>query len=82
MTKAEVLQEIDSLAAKLRGKEPTDAELEAVMRQLKQLEVQVDRSRDGQRLSILGLKGLGKEVWADVDADEYVNQLRDEWTRR
>jgi hypothetical protein len=32
--------------------------------------------------SLLELKGLGKEIWQDMDADEYVNQLRDEWPRR
>lgn len=25
--------------------------------------------------------GLGKEIWAGIDAQEYVNQLRDEWER-
>jgi hypothetical protein len=25
------------------------------------------------------LRGLGKEIWKDIDAQDYVNQLRDEW---
>lgn len=25
------------------------------------------------------LRGLGKEVWAGIDAQEYVNEMRDEW---
>ena len=25
------------------------------------------------------LRGLGKEIWEGIDAQEYVNQLRDEW---
>lgn len=29
--------------------------------------------------SILELRGLGKEVWKGVDAQEYVNQERDSW---
>jgi hypothetical protein len=29
--------------------------------------------------SLLELRGLGKEIWAGVDAQEYVNRLRDEW---
>ncbi len=29
--------------------------------------------------SILSLRGLGKEVWADVDANEYIEQERDSW---
>jgi hypothetical protein len=28
---------------------------------------------------ILAMRGLGKELWADVDADEYVRQLREDW---
>ncbi len=29
---------------------------------------------------ILRLRGLGKEVWADIDPDAYVNELRSGWT--
>ncbi len=29
--------------------------------------------------SILELRGLGKEIWNGVDAQEYVNQERDSW---
>jgi hypothetical protein len=29
--------------------------------------------------SILELKGLGKEIWKDVNADEYVRKLREGW---
>jgi hypothetical protein len=25
------------------------------------------------------LAGLGKEIWSGIDAQDYVNQLRDEW---
>jgi hypothetical protein len=25
------------------------------------------------------LRGLGKEIWEGIDAQEYVNKLRDEW---
>lgn len=25
------------------------------------------------------LRGLGKELWQDIDAQDYVNRLRDEW---
>jgi hypothetical protein len=31
--------------------------------------------------SLRRLQGLGKEIWAGVEAQEYVNQLRDEWER-
>lgn len=29
--------------------------------------------------SLLELEGLGAEIWEDIDAQEYVDQLRDEW---
>lgn len=29
--------------------------------------------------SIMELKGLGKEIWQGIDAQEYVNQERDSW---
>jgi hypothetical protein len=28
---------------------------------------------------ILQMRGVGKEIWADVDADEYVRSLRADW---
>ena len=28
------------------------------------------------------LRGLGKEIWEGIDAQEYVNKLRDEWDER
>jgi hypothetical protein len=28
---------------------------------------------------ILQMYGVGKEIWADVDADEYVRNLRESW---
>ncbi len=32
--------------------------------------------------SIVELRGLGKEIWQGIDAQEYVNKLRDEWDER
>lgn len=32
-----------------------------------------------QQHSILELRGLDKEVWGNIDAQEYVNQERDSW---
>jgi dihydroneopterin aldolase len=31
------------------------------------------------KCSILELRGLGKEIWNGIDAQEYVNQERDSW---
>lgn len=35
--------------------------------------------RSRQQPTLLDLHGLGKDIWADVDAQAYVNRLRDEW---
>ena len=32
--------------------------------------------------SIMELRGLGAEIWKDVDAQQYVKELRDEWGHR
>jgi hypothetical protein len=32
--------------------------------------------------SLRELRGLGKEIWAGIDAQAYVNQERDEWDNR
>ena len=31
---------------------------------------------------LTNLEGVGKEIWEGIDAQEYVNQLRDEWDER
>lgn len=33
----------------------------------------------GKRYSITDLKGLGKDIWKEIDADEYVAKERDSW---
>ena len=35
-----------------------------------------------KRYRLSDLRGLGAEIWQDVDAQEYVNELRDEWDHR
>jgi hypothetical protein len=37
------------------------------------------RDEQPSRHSILELRGLGKEVWSGVDAEEYVQQERSSW---
>lgn len=37
------------------------------------------RRRTSARHSILELRGLGKEVWEDIDATEYVRRERAAW---
>jgi hypothetical protein len=34
---------------------------------------------DEAESSLLELEGLGAEVWQGIDAQQYVNEMRDEW---
>lgn len=48
------------------------------LRLLDELPAIVQHQNEPQH-SILELRGLGKEVWEGIDAQEYVNQERDAW---
>lgn len=37
------------------------------------------RTDSNKQDSILALRGLGKEIWADEHADDYVRRLREGW---
>lgn len=41
----------------------------------------LDVSQARNRRHLSELRGLGKDAWGDIDAQEYVNQLRNEWDR-
>jgi hypothetical protein len=52
--------------------------------QLSLIEHVVHELREGKRDQIRHwreFRGLGKEIWQGIDAQEYVNKLRDEWER-
>jgi hypothetical protein len=36
-------------------------------------------TRPARQRRLSELRGLGKEIWASIDAQEYVNRLRSEW---
>jgi hypothetical protein len=35
----------------------------------------------GHKRSIMELHGLGADLWGGIDAQQYVNELRNEWDR-
>lgn len=37
---------------------------------------------EGKRHSLFELEGLGAEIWKGIDAQEYVDDLRNEWERK
>lgn len=38
-----------------------------------------EKDNNDKKRSIGELRGLGKEIWQGIDAQEYVNQERDSW---
>lgn len=38
-----------------------------------------ENDKEKPKRSLLELEGLGKEIWEGIDAQEYVNELRNEW---
>jgi len=42
----------------------------------------IAQSEVKKQRSLLELEGLGAEIWQGVDAQKYVDELRDEWNHR
>lgn len=38
-----------------------------------------DAQDSNRKLDIYNIKGIGKEIWKDIDAQEYVNKERSLW---
>jgi hypothetical protein len=72
MTIAEILQQAKTLSVQERK--------ELVKLLVDLLDVPEAVPHQQRRLS--ELRGLGKEIWEGIDAQDYVNQLRSEWDER
>jgi len=72
MTVAEIMEQAKTLTAQERK--------ELVKRLVETLDIPEPSAPRRRRLS--ELRGLGKEIWAGIDAQEYVDQLRNEWDER
>ena len=72
MTMAEILQQAKTLSGQERK--------ELVKLLVDSLDVPEAALRQQRRLS--ELRGLGKEIWEGMDAQEYVDKLRSEWDER
>jgi hypothetical protein len=72
MTMAEILHQAKTLSMQERK--------ELVKLLIDSLDVPEAAPRQPRRLS--ELRGLGKEIWQGIDAQEYVNRLRNEWNER
>jgi hypothetical protein len=74
MTVAEIMEQAKTLSIQERK--------ELVKQLVDTLGTPVSKAPDREKHSILELAGLGAEVWKDIDAQEYVDQLRSEWDKR
>ena len=69
MTVAEIMQQAQTLSPQER-KELVKLLVDSI---------EVRQAGPPRRLS--ELRGLGKDIWQDIDAQAYVNQLRSEWDK-
>lgn len=58
---------------------PVDERLKLIALIARDLEIEHGECKEEPRHSIMELRGLGKDLWGGVDAQEYVNRLRSEW---
>jgi hypothetical protein len=72
MTVAELLEQAKSLSAQERKE----------LLKLLVDSLDIGEKTSHRQRSLTELRGLGKEIWAGIDAQEYVNQLRGEWDDR
>jgi hypothetical protein len=61
---------------------PAAERLELISLIASELAAEGDVSQAAPKHRLTELRGLGKEIWEGVDAQEYVNRLRDEWDER
>jgi hypothetical protein len=61
---------------------PTEQQLELLALIAQRLAERKAPAQEAKTHSIMELHGLGKEIWEGIDAQEYVDKLRDEWEER
>lgn len=42
-------------------------------------EIVMKKTENKTRLSLKDLKGLGKEIWKDIDVEDYIKKERESW---
>lgn len=55
-------------------------DIEEQLRLMEEVAVIIRTKIKTKKHSILELKGLGKEIWKSIDAQDYVNRERDSWS--
>jgi len=73
------MSELDQLYEQQIKPLPRAVRLQLLARIAQDLAV-VDETDEAEH-SLLELEGLGAEIWQGIDAQQYVDNLRDEWDR-
>jgi hypothetical protein len=61
---------------------PPSERLRLITMTAQDLAQQTDTTEGHTERSLLELEGLGAEIWKGIDAQDYVNRLREEWDHR
>jgi hypothetical protein len=72
MSLQEVLREAESLSLE---------EQSQLIKLLLERVLPTSNAQPSKSHSLRELRGLGKEIWEGVDAQEHINQQRDEWDK-
>jgi len=59
-----------------------DEQLKLLAKMAEELANNSEETKPTGKRSLLELEGLGAEIWEGIDAQEYVNELRNEWEHR
>jgi len=58
---------------------PAEERLRLLIMTARDLDAEPAATPAQPRHNIMELHGLGKDVWEGIDAQDYINKLRDEW---
>ncbi len=75
-------KKVDEIYRKHISPPSTEEQLHLLVQMAQHIVAKSKQKDDPEKRSILELHGLGKEIWNDIDAQEFVNTLRDEWDHR
>lgn len=59
-----------------------DEQLKLLAKMAEELANDKKENEQLKKRSLLELEGLGAEIWEGIDAQEYVDELRNEWEHR
>lgn len=62
----------------LQDERSTDS-LDRLWADLERIEQNLEASKEEPLHSVLELRGLGKEIWTEIDVDDYIREERASW---